>query len=443
MASIFVSYRRSDAGGWAGRLVDSLHRSLPKADIFVDVDKIPPGVPFAEYIAQEVGRCDALLVLIGPHWSAPENLRRLSEEDDFVRLEITAAMKRNIRVIPTRVGDAPLPDKDTLPEDIRKLLGRQDFVISDRSWDDDCKRLALHLKPILGHEAVDGRRRWLGMASAAVAAGAAGSGGYVWWRNRDRPTAPTPASGPGPTPTLPPVAAAPSPSPTLAPSPTPPAAPPPTPPAAPPPTPRAAPSPAPAVAPSRAPPAVPAPAPVPAPAAASPAIATPLVPVAALGLLRLEGTWRLAGSTSRAVFPVVRGKDRSLRLSLLAPGPGGEGQAKELGTARPAGQAVVFDGPARMRITLSPSGQASSWQVVMAEGRENGPDGQAVYTTIATGTVDVSAGLRRWSVVLVEAKASRKTMQMEGTLAPDATKLSVHVREGQSPTGEVYVFVRD
>ncbi len=416
LGSIFLSYRRSDAGGWAGRLVDSLHRALPRADIFMDVDKIPPGVPFAEYIAREVGNCQALLVLIGPHWSTPESLRRLAEDDDFVRLEIAAAMKRDIRVIPTRVGDAPLPEKAQLPEEIRKLLDRQDFVISDRSWDDDCKRLALHLKALLGRDESDDRRRWLGIASAAVGVGAAtAAGSYAWWRQLGRAPAPTVVS------------ALPTPAPTAAPTP------------APAPTRAPAPAPTPVAPPDRAP------APPPKPAAPPVVAAMPLVPVAALSL-RLEGTWRPVESTKFRQgegFAVVRGKWSSLRLSVVAAGSSSAGQGQELGTARPNDQGVVFDGPGGVRIELSPGTRDASWTAVMATARKKGLDGQPTYATVATGSVDVSAGLRRWSVLLTTSDIPQKTMLLEGTLADDDSRLSLRLKESQRPSAETYVFVRN
>jgi hypothetical protein len=171
VSNIFLSYRRDDAGGWAGRLSDSLRKALPGAVVFMDVDNIPPGVRFADYISDAVAKCQVLIVLIGPHWASEKNLRRLQDQKDFVHAEIAAALKLGVRVIPTRVGEAPLPASASLPEDLRELLDRNDFVISDRSWDDDCRRLSEALRPLVRgvrHErrAVEvhegGRDRWLG-----------------------------------------------------------------------------------------------------------------------------------------------------------------------------------------------------------------------------------------------------------------------------------------
>jgi len=156
VSNIFLSYRRDDAGGWAGRLSDSLRKALPGAVVFMDVDNIPPGVRFADYIKDAVAKCQVLIVLIGPHWASEKNLQRLQDQKDFVHAEIAAALKLGVRVIPTRVGEAPLPASASLPEDLRELLDRNDFVISDRSWDDDCRRLSEALRPLVGGSGTSG-----------------------------------------------------------------------------------------------------------------------------------------------------------------------------------------------------------------------------------------------------------------------------------------------
>lgn len=109
MAGIFISYRRADAEGWAGRLSDSLKVELGRVNIFRDIDDIPPGVEFDTYIAEAVGSCDVLIALIGPRWlnvTDKSGQRRLDDPNDFIRLEIATALKRNVRVIPALVGDA-------------------------------------------------------------------------------------------------------------------------------------------------------------------------------------------------------------------------------------------------------------------------------------------------------------------------------------------------
>ena len=155
MSGIFISYRRSDSEGWAGRLSDSLKTELGRVNIFRDIEDIPPGVEFDTYIETAVSSCDVLIAIIGPHWLTAANSdgqRRLDDPKDFTRLEIVGVLKRNIRVIPTLVGNAALPNGDDLPEDIKPLVRRQTYELSDVRWADDCQRLAAVLKPIVKRE---------------------------------------------------------------------------------------------------------------------------------------------------------------------------------------------------------------------------------------------------------------------------------------------------
>ena len=157
MPGIFITYRRSDSIAWAGRLHDSLKQHFSGTAIFMDIEAIPPGTKFSEYIRDAVGSCNILFVLIGPNWLAAvdeEGERRLDDEEDFVALEIEAALDRDVPIIPTLVGDALMPRKQDLPEHLRPLCDFQNFVISDRSWHDDCARLAKHIQGIVEEQPV-------------------------------------------------------------------------------------------------------------------------------------------------------------------------------------------------------------------------------------------------------------------------------------------------
>jgi hypothetical protein len=104
---IFISYRRDDSSAFAGRLYDRLVERYGMDQVFMDVDNIPPGVDFAEAIAQAVGTCDVLLAVIGQHWltvTGQDGRRRLDNPRDMVRLEVEAALTRDVPVIPVLVG---------------------------------------------------------------------------------------------------------------------------------------------------------------------------------------------------------------------------------------------------------------------------------------------------------------------------------------------------
>ena len=133
MGGIFISYRRSDAEGWAGRLSDSLKAELGRVNIFRDIDHIPFGAEFDTYITDAVGSCDVLIALIGPRWltvTDKNGKRRLDDPKDFIRLEIATALKRNVRVIPALVGEAQIPAQEELPQDMQALARRQAYDLS-------------------------------------------------------------------------------------------------------------------------------------------------------------------------------------------------------------------------------------------------------------------------------------------------------------------------
>src|SRR5262245_21842697 len=119
--NIFINYRRDDSSASAGRLYDRLSTHFPKNQIFMDVDNLDAGVDFVETIEQSVGSCDVLIAVIGKRWlisTDEKRKRRLNNPNDFVRLEIATALKRNIRVIPVLVDDASIPRAGDLPGDL-------------------------------------------------------------------------------------------------------------------------------------------------------------------------------------------------------------------------------------------------------------------------------------------------------------------------------------
>jgi hypothetical protein len=146
---IFVSYRRDDAAHAAGRLVDRLQKSFRRDQIFFDIDNIDPGLDFVKTISEKVSACDVLLAVIGPSWlDAKDNKgqRRLDDPRDFVRIEIESALKRDVRVIPILVDNAPMPAEDQLPEPLRNLIRRQAVTLVHKQFAADADRLATSLE---------------------------------------------------------------------------------------------------------------------------------------------------------------------------------------------------------------------------------------------------------------------------------------------------------
>jgi tetratricopeptide (TPR) repeat protein len=140
---VFISYRRADASGFAGRLHDSLTARFGPDRVFRDIDSIEPGTDFAERIDSSLTECGAFVVVIGKEWVVDSaGRRRLDDPDDWVRRELEAALGRtDVLVVPALVEDAHMPAAADLPESLWPLVALQGLSISDSRWDYDVKRL--------------------------------------------------------------------------------------------------------------------------------------------------------------------------------------------------------------------------------------------------------------------------------------------------------------
>ena len=150
---VFISYRREEAAGHAGRLRDRLIARFGENQVFMDVDAIEPGLDFAEEIAAAVESCQILLAVIGKEWLAAsdnEGRRRLDDPDNLVRLEIEAALKRNTRVIPVLVGGAAMPRRKDLPDPVGSLARRHAHELSHSRFDYDAEQLLEIIEKVLG-----------------------------------------------------------------------------------------------------------------------------------------------------------------------------------------------------------------------------------------------------------------------------------------------------
>jgi len=144
MASIFISYRREDAAGHAGRLCDRLTARFGGDRVFMDIQDIHPGQNFAISIEDTIATCDCVIALIGPHWLASVEQRAWSG-DDFVRHEIRAGLRRKVPVIPVLVGGARMPAAADLPADLAELSFLNAIEIRDESFDRDVVELETFL----------------------------------------------------------------------------------------------------------------------------------------------------------------------------------------------------------------------------------------------------------------------------------------------------------
>lgn len=209
MAAIFLSYRRSDTSGHAGRLADALEARYGRDAVFRDVESIQAGALFDEAIDRALADCRVFLPLVGDQWldsTGPDGRRRLDDPADFVRREVAAALRREVPVIPVLLEGATMPPASALPPALRALARHQALELSESRWDYDVQRLVEAIDHRLGHAAarirpapraeplppttrLETSRRtllWGGLAAVGLAAVAT-----AWWRSRS-PTEPAP-----------------------------------------------------------------------------------------------------------------------------------------------------------------------------------------------------------------------------------------------------------
>lgn len=150
MSKILISYRREDSAHVTGRIYDRLVQQFGRTAVFKDVDSIPLGIDFRTYLDQQVAKCDVFLAVIGRNWMKPQGQKgksRLADPADFVRLEIEAALKRQIPVIPVLVEGASIPPVDRLPPSLQGLSYRNGIVVRpDPDFHRDMDRLIEHLR---------------------------------------------------------------------------------------------------------------------------------------------------------------------------------------------------------------------------------------------------------------------------------------------------------
>ena len=145
---VFISYRRADCMVHAGRLAENLTWRAG-AEVFLDVESIPLGVSFPEWIDREIAACDAVLVVIGDDWLALSyegDPPRIESPSDWVRVEIEAALERGVLTIPVLVEGTTMPHPDQLPDSIRGLAYRNAAELRDSSWSADFERIAAALE---------------------------------------------------------------------------------------------------------------------------------------------------------------------------------------------------------------------------------------------------------------------------------------------------------
>ena len=152
MGGIFINYRREDSQGESLHLFDDLKQPFGADHVFMDVTGIDPGKDFRKVIDGAVGACDVLIAVIGKKWLGEVDeagKRRLDDPKDFVRLEIAAALRRDVAVIPVLVQGAEMPRSDQFPAELEALAWRNAFELRHNRWNIDVGELVKALEKVV------------------------------------------------------------------------------------------------------------------------------------------------------------------------------------------------------------------------------------------------------------------------------------------------------
>src|SRR5262249_43943307 len=151
MSKVFISYRRDDSSGYAQTIYRELVQHFSKDQVFMDVATMEPGMDFVRAIEKAVGECDVLVALIGKRWAGgePGGTSRFHSEKDYVRLEVSTALARDIRVIPVLVDGMTMPNEDSLPTPVQPITRRNAIEISNTRFNYDVDQLINAVRDIL------------------------------------------------------------------------------------------------------------------------------------------------------------------------------------------------------------------------------------------------------------------------------------------------------
>jgi TIR domain/Pvc16 N-terminal domain len=145
MASIFLSYRRTDSPQ-ACRVYDWLVQRFGADAVFMDVAAIPIAVNFSDFIREAVESSGVLIALIGAQW-----LTKIREASDPVRAEIEATIAKGVPVLPVLIGNTPMPTAEDLPASIAPIALQNAVTVGVlHDFDTHMRQLLPKIEAILG-----------------------------------------------------------------------------------------------------------------------------------------------------------------------------------------------------------------------------------------------------------------------------------------------------
>jgi hypothetical protein len=151
--NIFLVYRRADTGVITGRTFDRLCNAFEREQIFVDIDSIPVGCDFVDYLERAIKACRVMVVMMGNNWLGFDDSggrRRIDLPLDYLRLELEMAIKHGVNLVPVLIDGASMPRRADLPESIGALADQAPIVLNNRSFGLDYPSLQNKLHELVG-----------------------------------------------------------------------------------------------------------------------------------------------------------------------------------------------------------------------------------------------------------------------------------------------------
>jgi hypothetical protein len=149
---IFVVYRREDNAGFAYSIYTRLERSFGRDKLFMDIDLVP-GERFDRVLSEAIANCQVVLAIIGPDWLNAQDRhgrRRIDQPNDWVRLELEAALGHRKTIIPVLINDTPCPSPEDLPKSLQEVVLFQAIRIRHEAFNKDVDELITSVRTALG-----------------------------------------------------------------------------------------------------------------------------------------------------------------------------------------------------------------------------------------------------------------------------------------------------
>jgi CHASE2 domain-containing sensor protein len=144
-AQFFISYRRRESQ-WPAKILNrALAERFGEASVFMDEMAIDAGDIWPREIEEASSGCAVMLVLVGPDWAdvrRPDGTRRLDDRRDWVRREVETGLEHaQTVVVPVLHDGAAMPDRDDLPDSLKRLVDCNAISFTGGDIDTEIDRL--------------------------------------------------------------------------------------------------------------------------------------------------------------------------------------------------------------------------------------------------------------------------------------------------------------